>query len=187
MVPTAGLPLAIPSTVQTASPPPGTVAVNCCVRLSVSAALFGARAMLTFDTVSVADATALVPPAPVQSNEYEVEALTGFVSCVPLPPKVPLHPSPAVHEAALVEPQVKVAVLPGATTDGYTLKVAVGITLTVVLALAAPPGPEQDREYDAALDKGPVLCVPLTPTAPLQAPEAVHEVAPEELHESAAA
>jgi hypothetical protein len=143
--------------------------------------------MLTFDTVSVAEATALLPPAPVQSNEYEVVALTEFVSCVPLPGKVPLHPSPAVHEAALVEAQVKVAVLPGATTDGYTLKVAVGITLTVVLALAVPPGPEQDSEYEAAPDRGPVLCVPLTPTAPLQAPEAVHEVAPEELHESAAA
>jgi hypothetical protein len=102
--------------------------------------------MLTLDTVSVADATALFPPAPVQLNEYEVVALTALVTCVPLLGKEPLHPSPAVHEAALVEPQVKADVLPGATTDGYTLKVAVGITLTVALALEVPPGPTQLRE-----------------------------------------
>jgi hypothetical protein len=101
--------------------------------------------MLTLDTVSVTDATALVPPAPEQINEYDVVLLTELVSCVPLLATVPLHPSAAVHEPALVEAQVNVAVSPGATTEGYTLKVAEGITLTVVLALEAPPGPEQDR------------------------------------------
>ena len=69
MVPTVALPFAMPSTVQAAAPPPGTVAVNCWVRFSVNAAFCGARLMLTVDTVSVADATALVPPAPVQLNE----------------------------------------------------------------------------------------------------------------------
>ena len=108
--------------------------------------------------------------------------LTALVTCVPLLGKVPLHPSPAVHEAALVESQVKVDVLPGATTDGYTLKVAVGITLTVVLALEVPPGPEQDSEYTAAEDNGPVLWVPLTPKAPFHAPDAVQEVALVEVH-----
>src|ERR1700733_2531667 len=117
MVPAVALPFTMPSTVQTASPAPGTVAVNCCVRLSVSAAFCGARAMLTFDTVSVADATVLAPPAPVQVNEYEVVALTEFVSCVPLLGKAPLQPSLAVHDPALLEAQVSVAVSPGATTD----------------------------------------------------------------------
>lgn len=138
--------------------------------------------MLTLDTVSVADATELLPPAPVQLNVYEVVALTALVTCVPLLGKVPLHPSPAVHEAALVESQVKVDVLPGATTDGYTLKLAVGITLTVALALEVPPGPEHDSEYPAAADNGPVLCVPLTLTAPPHAPDAVQEVALLDVH-----
>ena len=103
--------------------------------------------------------------------------LTALVTCVPLLGKVPLHPSLAVHDAALVESQVKVEVLPGATTDGYTLNVAAGITLTVTLALAVPPAPEQDSEYEVAADRGAVLCVPLTLKAPLHAPDAVQEVA----------
>jgi hypothetical protein len=41
MVPTLELPPAIASTVQVAAPPPGTVAVNCCVRVSVIAAAQG--------------------------------------------------------------------------------------------------------------------------------------------------
>jgi hypothetical protein len=96
---------------------------------------------------------------------------------MPLLGKAPLQPSPAVHDVALVDAQVNVDVSPGATTDGFTLKFAVGITLTVVLALEVPPGPVQDSEYTAAPDKGPVLCAPLSATAPFQAPEAEHEAA----------
>jgi hypothetical protein len=187
MVPTVALPFAIPSTVQAAWPPPGTVAVNCWVRVSVSVAFCGARLMLTLDTVSVADATALAPPGPLQLNVYVVVVLTRLVSCVPLFGKVPLQPSPAVHSLALVESQVNVELSPGATTDGYTLTFTVGITLTVVLAFELPPGPEQDREYDAATVNGAVLWVPLRFTAPLHAPDALHDVAPVELHDSTAA
>lgn len=111
----------------------------------------------------------------------------ALVSWVPLLGSVPLHPPPAVHETALVEAQVKVEVSPGATTDGYTLKVAVGITLTVALALEEPPGPEQAREYEAGADNDPVLCVPLALTVPLQAPEAVHVVVLTELQVRSAA
>jgi hypothetical protein len=113
--------------------------------------------------------------------------LTAPVTCVPLLGKVPLHPSPAVQEAALVESQVKLDVLPGAITDGYTLKVAVGITLTVALALEVPPGPKQDNEYAVPTNNGPVLCVPLTLTAPLHAPDAAQEAAPAELQDRIAA
>jgi hypothetical protein len=113
--------------------------------------------------------------------------LTALVTCVPLLGKVPLHPSPAVHEVALVEIQVKVEVLPGATTDGFTLKVAVGIILTVALALEVPPGPEQVSEYELAADTGPVLCVPLRLTAPLHAPDAMQDVALLEVHSRVAA
>jgi hypothetical protein len=111
-----------------------------------------------------------------------VVVLTALVTSAPLLGKVPLQPSAAVHELALVESQAKVEVSPGATTDGFTLKVAVGMTLTVTLALEVPPGPVQDREYDVAADTGPVLCVPPAARAPLQAPDAVHEVASVELH-----
>jgi hypothetical protein len=52
-----------------AVPPPGTVAVNCWVRVSVMAAAVGATLMVTFDTVSVAEAAALLPPGPLQINE----------------------------------------------------------------------------------------------------------------------
>jgi hypothetical protein len=116
-----------------------------------------------------------------------VVVLTALVTCAPLLGKVPLHPSSAVHELALVESQVKVEVLPGATTDGFTLKVAVGITLTVTLALEVPPGPVQDSEYDVAADTGPVLCVPLMLMPPLHAPDAVQLVALLEVHSKVAA
>jgi hypothetical protein len=75
-----------------------------------------------------------------------VVALTAAVFCVPLLGRVPLHPSLAVHAVALLDCQVKVDVPPGATTVGYTLKLAVGITPTVVLALEVPPGPAQESE-----------------------------------------
>jgi hypothetical protein len=115
-----------------------------------------------------------------------VEVLTALVTCAPLLGRAPLHPSLAVHAVALVENQVKVEVLPGAITDGFTLKLAVGITLTIVLALEVPPGPEQDSEYEVAADKEPVLCVPLTGRAPLQAPDAVQFVALLAVHDRVA-
>jgi hypothetical protein len=69
MVPTLELPPAIASTVQVAAPPPGTVAVNCCVRVSVIAAAVGARLIEALATVSVADAASVLPPGPLQINE----------------------------------------------------------------------------------------------------------------------
>ena len=81
MVPTVLLPPAMPSTVQVAAPPPGTVAVNCWVRVSVIAAVVGERLMVTLETVSVAEAGVLLPPAPLQVNEYVVFALTAPVFC----------------------------------------------------------------------------------------------------------
>lgn len=62
-----------------------------------------------------------------------------------------------------------------------------GITLTVALVLEVPPGPEQDSEYVAAVDNNPVLCVPLTFKAPLQAPDAVQDVVLVEVHRKVAA
>jgi hypothetical protein len=64
----------MPSTVQVASPPPGTVAVNCFVAPSTSGAVCGATLMGTLDTVTIAETNALLPPAPLQVKEKVVVA-----------------------------------------------------------------------------------------------------------------
>jgi hypothetical protein len=76
---------------------------------------------------------------------------------VPPVGNAPFQPSDAVQEAALPEDQDRVDVPPGAMTEGLTLNVAVGMRLTVALALAVPPGPEQDRVYEVAVATAPVL------------------------------
>jgi hypothetical protein len=63
----------------------------------------------------------------------------------------------AVQEVALLEVQLSVDVLPGATTEGLTANVAVGMRLTTALALEVPPEPLQDSEYEVALATGPVF------------------------------
>ena len=62
------LPPATPSTVQVAAPPPGTVAVNCCVAPGERGNL-GRHDDRAAGDVTVAVATLLVPPAPVQVTE----------------------------------------------------------------------------------------------------------------------
>jgi hypothetical protein len=73
-VPTVLLPPAMPSTAQVAAPPPGTVAVNCCVCVSAMAAMVGDNVTAPLEIVTVAVATPLVPPAPLQVKEYAVVA-----------------------------------------------------------------------------------------------------------------
>jgi hypothetical protein len=113
--------------------------------------------MVTLETVSVAVAVLLAPPAPLQTTEYDVVVLSASVDWVPPAGKVPVQPLDAVQEVALLEVQVNVAVPPGATTEGLTDNVAVGTRLMTALALALPPGPVQDSEYEVALASGPVL------------------------------
>lgn len=76
MSPTVLLPPETPSTDQLAAPPPGAVAVNCCVCHSEIAATLGDT--VTFMTVTVTVAV-LVPPLPVQLNEYAVLAASAPV------------------------------------------------------------------------------------------------------------
>ena len=131
-------------------------------------------------TVTVAVATPLVPPAPVQVNEYELVAVSGVVPCVPLVALVPLQPPEAAQEVALVELHVSIDVPPLATEVGFAVNVTVGAgaTLTVAVAtLLEPPAPLQVNEYDVAAASGPVLWLPLAALLPFQPPEAVHEVA----------
>jgi hypothetical protein len=138
--------------------------------------------------VTVAAAARLVPPAPVQVNEYDVVAVSAPVDTLPLgafaPAKVPPTPVQAV---ALVELQVSVDVPPLAIADGCAVNVAPGTILTVAAALPVPPAPVQLNEYSVGTVSGPVLCELLNALAPLQPPVAVHVVALVELHVSVAA
>jgi hypothetical protein len=147
------------------------------------AAICGDRLMVALETVSVADATLLAPPAPLQANEYDVVALTAPVPCAPLIGNAPLQPPEAVHEVAFLEFQVSVDVRPGAMTEGLTLNVAEGMTFTVTVAgELVPPRPVQVSEYAVAVLTAAVLWLPLPARTPLQPPEAVHDVAWVELH-----
>jgi hypothetical protein len=84
-----------------------------------------------------------------------------------------------VHDAALVELQVSVELLPPATEVGLAVSVAVGTGAMVTVADAVvlvPPAPVHISEYVVLAVKAPVLWVPLTAFAPVQPPEAVHDV-----------
>ena len=65
--------------------------------------------------------------------------------CVPLVARLPLQAPLAVQLVALVEDHVSVEEPPLATLAGAAVSVTVGsgTTVTVVDALALPPGPEQ--------------------------------------------
>ena len=100
---------------------------------------------------------------------------------------LPLQPPEAVQEVALVELQVSVDAPPLATVVGFAVKVTVGAGITVTVAvttLLVPPVPVQANEYDALAVRALVLCVPLVALVPIQAPEALQEVALVALHVS---
>jgi hypothetical protein len=116
-----------------------------------------------------------------------VVAETGAVVCVPLAASGPVHPPEAVHAVALVELQVRVDVPPAATTVGLADRVATGTVVTFTGATAAalvPPAPVQVSEKEASAVSAPEVWLPLAASAPLQLPEAVHEVALVELQVS---
>ena len=101
---------------------------------------------------------------------------------MPLVASVPLQPPVAVQELALVEFQLNIAALPLATDVGFAASVAVGTTLIPDLTTGlVPPGPLHVSTKVEFLVRGPVLCVPLGANVPLQAFEAVHDVASVEL------
>lgn len=96
---------------------------------------------------------------------------------------VPLQPFEAVHEVALVEDQVSVLLPPLATCVGDALRLTVGAgvvelrTVTVALLCAVPPVPVHASVNVVLAVNAPVLVLPEVPFAPLQPPEAVHDVA----------
>lgn len=98
-------------------------------------------------TVSVAVLLAL-PPAPLQVSSYEsVPTADGVTDWVPLVVSVPVQSPLAVHEVALVEDQVRVALEPRirlvGETEIVTVRVAGALTVRVVEALPLPPLPVQ--------------------------------------------
>jgi hypothetical protein len=102
---------------------------------------------------------------------------------LPLVACAPFQPPDAIHEVALVALQLRVAALPLVRLIGFALSATTGavavpvVTVTVVVALLMPPAPVQDSAKLAVAVRAPVDFVPLVATVPLQAPEAVHEVA----------
>jgi hypothetical protein len=138
-------------------------------------------------TLTVAVAVLLDPPAPLQVNEYDVVAASSPVPWLPLVALLPFQPPEAVQEVALVELHVSVEAPPLATEVGFAVNVTVGAGTTLTLAeatLLVPPAPAQFNEYEPAIVRDPVLCVPLVGSVPLQFPEAMHEVALVEVHVS---
>jgi len=103
------------------------------------------------------------------------------VDWLPLVVLVPLQPPLAVQPLASLAVQVSVALSPSliwvAELARLTLG-AVGVsTVTLAVANALPPGPEQSRRNVELLESGPTVRVPETDRVPLQPPLAVHDVA----------
>jgi hypothetical protein len=105
----------------------------------------------------------------------------GVSVAVPLVDCAPLHAPLAVHAAAFVDDQVRVALAPSVIVAGFTEIVTVGAagapTATVADALALPPFPVQLSVYVAVpAVAGVSVAVPLVASLPLHAPLAVQEV-----------
>ena len=101
---------------------------------------------------------------------------------MPLVASAPLHAPLAVHDVALVDDQVRVALDPRIIGLGETEIVTVGaagaLTVSVAEALPLPPLPVQVKVYvSEPAAEGVSVAVPLVASVPLQAPLAVHEVA----------
>jgi hypothetical protein len=102
------------------------------------------------------------------------------VDCDPVTFSGPDQPPDAAQEVALVADQDNVALLPLAMVLGLAAIVTVGageVTDTVADWTAVPPEPLQVSVYVALAVNAPVVCTPLVPLLPDQAPEPTQEVA----------
>ena len=103
---------------------------------------------------------------------------------LPLVLFVPLQPPEAVHDVALAELHVSEEAAPLAIEVGFAASVTAGVPGTVTVAVAillVPPAPVHVNEYAVVAVRAPVLWLPLVASAPLQPPEAAHDVAADEL------
>jgi hypothetical protein len=91
----------------------------------------------------------------------------------------PDHPPEAVQVVALVEDQFNVELLPWDTLAGLAVKETVGgaDTETVADCDAVPPAPLQLKVNFVVALSAAVACDPVVAWAPVQPPEALHEVA----------
>jgi hypothetical protein len=102
--------------------PPEVTAVGLAINVAV------AGGVVTAATVTVTVAGLLVPPVPLQVNEYVVVAASAPVETLPLIASAPTNVPPvALHAVALSELQVNVVELPPAIEVWAALNDAVGI------------------------------------------------------------
>jgi hypothetical protein len=105
-------------------------------------------------TLTVATATLLVPPEPVQVNEYEVVAVSAPVLWLPLGARVALQPPEAAHDVASVELQVSTEVPPLPTVVCTALMDAVGCGTPIGVTPAPPHAASINDEPTPATRRG---------------------------------
>jgi hypothetical protein len=113
------------------------------------------------------------------------------VDVLPDVARLPLHAPEAVQEVAPLELHVRVDALPAFTDVGFADRLTVGgeggvvgFTVTVTDLAVEPPLFAHVRVYVEVVVRAPVDALPEVVRLPLQAPEAVQDVAPLDDHES---
>ena len=107
--------------------------------------------------------------------------MVGVTVVVPLTASLPVQAPLAVHDVALLDDQVRLALWPTVIEVGVTVIVTVGagvVTVRVAVAFAEPPLPVQvNTKLTEPLALGVTLCVPLTASLPVQPFVAVQALA----------
>ena len=106
-------------------------------------------------TLTVAVATLLVPPLPVQANEYAVVAMRAPVLWLPLVASAPLQPPEAVHDVAADELQISVEAVPLPTVVCAAPRDAVGGGGLVEGVTPAPPHAANTRDAATGTNRIP--------------------------------
>jgi hypothetical protein len=160
------------------------VAVQLNVEALPLATVLGLAVKLTVGAGAETETVALwvaLPPAPVQVIAKVLSAVSAPLDWEPLVALLPDQPPDAVQAVALTDDHVKIELAPLATVLGLaampTLTVGFALTVTVADCAAVPPSPLQVNVYVALAVRGPVDAEPLIGLLPVQAPEALHEVA----------
>ena len=129
-----------------------------------------------------------VPPGPVQTRSKVVLPVSAEEVSVPDGGRLPAHPFDAVHAVASVLVHERAVVPFGATLVGLAVKAAVGTggapTATVTELVASPLGPEHFNAKVLEAVSAGVVSAPDVARVPVQAPDAVQDVAFVLLHVS---
>jgi hypothetical protein len=137
------------------------------------------------ETLMLTDAC-VVPPVPVQLRPKLVELASGPTDWLPETDLLPVQPPEAMQLVAFWLDQVSVLEPLALTLVGLAASMIVGAatTETVTERDALPPVPVQPSEYVEVAATGPTVSLPVVDLLPLQAPEAVHDVAFDVVHDS---